>query len=158
VPNYTARKIEAYRLDSIVDDQAADYAALFRYIADARPPMRVLEKSGKLVAIPELSISGTRVSLIAFEGARGMHPLIFDVASAASFVQGLAANEIVATKTHAIIDFGRREAVIEFNSRGARSSDIARVLENSARHRSGWEELTIELSEPCRDEEFHRGH
>ena len=146
MPIPTSKLLQLFRLDALLGEEAADYKALFGYLADAKPAARTFQKGDKFVAIPSFKLSGNRASLIAFEGVPGVHPLIFDRASADAFVQDLKKGQIVATKTHAMIDFSRREAVVEMNARGARAGDIARVLEDTARHNKGWELITLELT------------
>lgn len=98
---------------------------------------------------------GNVVQLTAYEGPRGQ-PIIFDTGEATERTQPLKPDEIVATKTHVLIDVNSREAIIEYNHRGAKATDIAIVLGVSARRNSGWETSFIDFS-PKVDRSFVEG-
>ena len=85
----------------------------------------------------------------------GTNPLIFDTASAGERTEDLRPGEVVAEKTHAILDLQSREAVIEYNQRGAKAADIAELFETVARKKEEWETLALELN-PVADVEFVR--
>jgi hypothetical protein len=95
------------------------------------------------------------VRLIAYEGPRGQ-PIIFDTGAATERTQPLKPEEIVATKTHALIDVESREAIVEYNHRGAKAADIATVLGAAGRKIPGWKSFYFDLS-PKVDRTFVEG-
>lgn len=116
---------------------------------------RIWENEDKAVAVPSFDRLDNLVRLTAYEGPRGQ-PIIFDTGEATERIQPLEPDEIVATKTHVLIDIDRREAIIEYNHRGAKAIDIAIVLGVSARRNRGWESTFIDFS-PKVDRSFVEG-
>jgi hypothetical protein len=153
---YTTRKLEVWSLHAHLGDTAvADYAAMFEAIAAVDANLRQWESEEKVVALPKIELQTGRVYLTAYEGPRG-HPIIFDTGSSAERRGALQPGEIVATRTHALIDIGRREAIVEYNHRGAKASDIAVVLGAAGRQALGWKALYVELT-PKVDRSFVEG-
>lgn len=150
---YTTRKLEVWSLHAHTDDGAVgSYESLFRAIAGIEPAGRSWETNDKVVAIPTMEVAGATVRLTAFEGPRGQ-PIIYDVEAAQERVQALDPAEIVATKTHVLVNLDRREAIVEYNHRGAKAQDIAAVLGRSARRLSEWSSAYVELA-PKVDRKF----
>jgi hypothetical protein len=132
-----------------------DYGEMFSALAKINPIDRVWENEEKAIAIPVLGRKGGKVRLIAYEGPRGQ-PIIFDTGAATERTQPLKPEEIVATKTHALIDIESREAIIEYNHRGAKAADIATVLGAAGRKIHGWKNFYFDLS-PKVDRSFVEG-
>jgi hypothetical protein len=93
------------------------------------------------------------VWLVAYEGDEGVNPLIFNTANATERVQRLRSGEVVAHKTHAMIDLASRQAIVEYNHRGAKAHDLATVLEEQARDALQDQSFVTELN-PVADESF----
>jgi hypothetical protein len=153
---YTTRKLEVWTLHAHVGNKpAGDYVAMFDAIAAVEPSLRQWETAEKVIALPKLEVDDGIVYLTAYEGPRG-HPIIFDTESNAERREALQPGEIVATRTHALIDVQRREAIVEYNHRGAKANDIAVVLGAAGRHAPDWQALHVELS-PKVDRSFVEG-
>lgn len=148
----TTRKLEVYSLSASTEGGGTiEYPPLFKALCAQGVDDE--ERNGALIAIPTLKFSGTQLWLIAYEGPLGVNPLIFSTQSAQERIQRLRSGEIVATKTHALFDVSRREGIVEYNHRGAKASDIARLLTTAARRVTGDTDLQVDLN-PAVDEEF----
>jgi hypothetical protein len=146
---YTTRKLEVWSVHAFrgpKSDQPVDYEDFFERLADLSPEARVLSEEDKLVAIPRLDVVDQLVWLTAYEGSRGLNPLIFNTTSAQERIERLSAGEILATKTHAVINLKTRDTIIEYNHRGAKAADIERVLEAAGRAATGWDGLKVDLT------------
>jgi hypothetical protein len=86
------------------------------------------------------------VYLMAYYGHVGVNPLIFHTQSARERIESLASGEIVATRTHAIINWNTREAIIEYNQRGAKASDLAHALEVVGTKYTDYPDISVELN------------
>jgi hypothetical protein len=143
---YTNRKLEVWSIHARLGDVAVhDYGEVFSAVVAMKPTERVWENEEKAVAIPMLTLKGRTVTLIAYEGPRGQ-PIIFDTAEGTERTQPLEPEEIVATRTHAVVDLDSREAIIEYNQRGAKAADIATVLGVSGRKLDGLEGFWVDFS------------
>ncbi len=142
----TSRKLEVFVLHAISDSHAVNYGELFAFIASIPAVERSIAHREKLVAIPALTVSGNRVSFIAYEGPIGTNPLIFDSSNARARIEQLSSGEVLATETHGLMDLSRREAVIEFNQRGAKAHEIALIFEELGRRSPTWEAVAVELN------------
>jgi hypothetical protein len=153
---YTTRKLEVWSVHArLGDEPVPDYADMLTALSTLDPTERKWESEDKVVALPLLTVRNQVATLIAYEGPRGQ-PIIFDTEDGTERSQPLAPGEIVATKTHAVIDIARREAIIEYNHRGARAADIAVVLGVSGRQIRGWSGLFVDLV-PKVDRSFVEG-
>lgn len=150
---YTTRRLEVYALHSLSDGEPVKYVNLFSRFRDVPAKDRIRQVDDKLVAIPDLTVSDELIRLIAYEGARGMHPMFYNLIHAKARIQRLQEQEILATKTHGLINLKTREAIIEYNQRGAKANDIAKTLELIGRDVLGLKSLTVELT-PMVDESF----
>ncbi len=142
---YTTRKLEVWSLHARLDGKAVKYRAMFNAIAKLDPNSRQWDNGEKVVAIRTMTVEGGKVYLIALEGPHGQ-PIIFDTADSTEQTGALRPSQIVATRTHVLIDLNSREAIIEYNHRGAKAHDIAAALGVSGRRIHDWRKLYIELS------------
>lgn len=152
---HTTRKLEVYSLHGRTPAGPINYQDFFAHVSRVPALDRYDELGTRLVAIPVLDLIRHSVFLIAYEGERGLNPLIFNADRARERIQRLRSGEIVATKTHALIDLQSREAILEYNHRGAKASDIARVLQTIGQRLDGYSDLALDLN-PVVDEEFLR--
>jgi hypothetical protein len=156
MPNTKIRKVELFALHAIKNGQALDdYEELFETVLRVPAPDRKFKAGDRVYAVSSLRRSQGLVFLSAVEGAEGANPLIFNAARATERTEQLGPGEVVAEKTHAVIDVAARRAAVEFNQRGPRASGIAEVLEASGRRVRGWESLNVELN-PIPDAGFVR--
>jgi hypothetical protein len=146
---YTTRKIEVWSIHAHVgakDVKPVDYRRLFQTIAELPPRTRVIAGEDKLVALPRVDVDGNLVRLTAYEGSRGLNPIIFNTTSAEERVERLEAGEILATKTHGIVNLVTRDVLIEYNHQGAKAADIADVLERAVSSSAAWPQVKVELT------------
>jgi hypothetical protein len=149
---YTTRKLEVFAIHAHLPSvQQVDYRHLFATLAGVPRASRIVRLGGKVVAVPILNMNGSTASLTAYEGEEG-NPIFFDFERAVERIERLRQGEMLTTKTHGIIDIPRREAIIEFNFRGAKAADIAATFAEVGRD-TGLEDLSIEFT-PVIDEEF----
>jgi hypothetical protein len=141
----TSRKLLRYHVTANLEKGKVDYGRLLHEIARLPQEERYLKKQDRLIAIPKIFFAEKRVYCVAYEGILGLNPLFFNPQNASERIQELTRGEILATKTHTIIDPTNRQAIIEYNHRGAKANDIAKVLESAARNIEGWETLTLEF-------------
>src|SRR5579884_3677333 len=117
---YTTRKLEVWSVHAHADGEEIDYMELFREIARLDAVQRQWDNGEKVVAIPTLRLHDGVVSLVALEGPHGQ-PIIFDTTDSTEETGALRESQVVATRTHALIDVRRREAIVEYNHRGAKA-------------------------------------
>jgi hypothetical protein len=151
---YTTRKLEVWAIHAHRDGGEVDYRQLFRDLAKLDPTKRIHTTSDKVVALPVITVYKTGlVKIQAYEGPRDTQPLVYDTEDGSEYLATTRSTEVVTTKTHAYVDIKTREAVIEYNHRGAKAHDIAVVLGTVGRRMSGWRGLYVELV-PQIDHEF----
>lgn len=131
---YTTRKLEAFSIHAHLRSPRdssrripVDYQNLFERIIRAHSGVRVVQIDDKVIAIHQLSNSDGLVKFTAYEGEEGS-PLFYNFRNGTERIEQLERGEMVATKTHGLIDIARREAIVEFNQKGAKSTDIATAL------------------------------
>jgi hypothetical protein len=151
--NVKSRKLEAYSLHLRNDDAPVDYAQVLGVIASAPIDARQFQAGDKLVSLPSVVPTADIVELTAYEGPVGVNPLIFDAGTGAERYEALDDDQIIATRTYAIFDLSAKEAIIEFNQRGAKARDIAEVLEDTGRRFGIGERFSVELV-PAADASF----
>lgn len=151
---YTTRKLEVWAIHAHRDGGEVDYRRLFRDLAKLDPTKRIHTTTDKVVALPVINVykSGL-VRLQAYEGPRDTQPLVYDTEDGSERMATTRPTEVVTTKTHAYVDTETREAVIEYNHRGAKAHDIAVVLGSVGRSLREWRGLYVELA-PQIDHEF----
>jgi hypothetical protein len=152
---YTTRKLEVWAIHAHRDRRGeVDYRQLFRDLAKLDPTERIHTTSDKVIALPSITVykSGL-VRLQVYEGPRDTQPLVYDTEDGSERLATTRATEVVTTKTHAYVDTETREAIIEYNHRGAKAHDVAVVLGAVGRTLSQWRGLYVELA-PQIDREF----
>ena len=106
--------------------------------------VRETEFEKRLYALPVVEVFPNRVLLIAYEGDIGKKPLFYNRENQSERVANLRANEILATRTHALIDLKTRTIVVEYNRGGAKAYDLLNIIWNLAKT-LGYENLTMEM-------------
>jgi hypothetical protein len=150
-----ARKLEVFLLHCREADRELDYGDLFARMSRTRPATRQLEDGEKLLALPSLRFNSARrlVEFTAYEGPVGVNPLIFDAATGRERFEPLTGRQVMATRTYGVIDLKSREAIIEYNQRGAKARDIAALLEAMGRKVGFGSDFAVELN-PTVDHSF----
>jgi hypothetical protein len=151
--NHKPRKLEVYSLHLRNENAPVDYQQAFAAIAAAAFDVRQFQAGDKLVALPSVDLNCDVVEVTAYEGPVGVNPLIFDAGTGAERYERLDEDQIIATRTYAIFDLTAKEAIIEYNQRGAKARDIAEVLEDTGRRRGIGEQFSVELV-PAADASF----
>jgi hypothetical protein len=144
---WTSRKLYLYSLHVHRGKRAvSDYAELFREIARLSVRQRAITTSDRLTALRTVVLDGSYVSLVAYEGPPGLAPLIFDLAADEERLEELGAREVMATRTHAIVNLSNRDTVVEYNHRGAKARDLAQLIAVSGQKALKRDDLIVELS------------
>lgn len=151
----TKRKLEVFSLHARSAAGQVDYRKLFKDLASVGDDERITEDDETIYAIPHMEIIGDEVFVVTIQGKKGVNPLIYNAETSEERIQRLRSNEIVATKTHAMFDLRRREAVVEYIHAGAKASTIAQLLESAGKATGRWPDLSLDLN-PKADEEFVR--
>jgi hypothetical protein len=155
MPRQTSRKLEVFTIHAHFGsntNQAVNYSRLFQQIAETRRAQRIVTVLGKSLALPEFRLDDNLVLLTAYEGEEG-NPLFFNFLNATERIEQLPRGEKLATKTHCAIDITRREAIVEYNHRGAKADDIAEAIQEIGKTLTGWADLEVELT-PVIDQTF----
>ena len=132
-----------------------DYSELFDAVAAVDAKRRVVRSAERAVVIVKIEVAADKIYLVVDEGP-WVQPLVLDVETATESTAPLSEGQIVATQTHALIDLGSREAIIEYNLRGAKARDIALALERIARSQKDWRTVEVDLR-PIADQDFLEG-
>jgi hypothetical protein len=144
---YTTRKLYLYSAHAHVRGQAIDdYRALFVDLSRLTVRQRSHRTPARLIAVRRLIVGGDYVRMTAYEGPPGLSPLIFDLGADEERIEELSEREVMATRTHALVDLHTRDVVVEYNHRGAKASDIAFVLEEAGRRLARRAGLTLEFA------------
>jgi hypothetical protein len=151
--SFTKRKLEVFSIHALKSNGQVDYKSLFKDFAEINDERRSVIVNEKLIAVPTVEVKGTTVLLVAYEGNVGQNPLIFNATNAEERTERLKRGEIVATRTHAVVDIESREVIVEYNHAGAKAGDLASVITNSLSESETWRGLNVELN-PVADEEF----
>lgn len=150
-----SRKLEVYTIHAHFGptaSEAVNYQRLFQSIAKTTLAQRVVTISGKSVALPEFRLDENIVVLTAYEGEEG-NPLFYDFINAKERIEELPRGEKLATKTHGVINLVSREAIVEYNQRGAKAADIAVTIQEIGRSLTDWQDLEVEFT-PVFDPSF----
>lgn len=142
-----SRKLEVFSLHCRDGNLRLDYINVFRKISEAPPSRRQTEDGDRLLALPRIRLqpSAGIVEFVAYEGPVGVYPLIFDAATGMERVERLTGKQVLATRTYGAIDLQFREAIIEYNHRGAKAYDVARLLEETGRRAGMGPQFSVEL-------------
>lgn len=144
---YTSRKLQVFAIHGHYDDltRRFDYTTVFRALSEVPRENRVAQINDKSIAIPRMTVNEEIVRFAAYEGEEG-NPLVFNFNEATERIEHLETGEMLATKTHVLVDLSRREAIIEYNQKGAKASDVASTLEHIGRQQAGLTDLNLEFT------------
>jgi len=151
----TSRKLEVFTIHAHFGAKASDavnYQRLFRSISETTLAVRVVNIAGKSIAFPEFRLDENIIVLTAYEGEEG-NPLFYDFVNAKERIEELPKGEKLATKTHCVINLATREAIVEYNQRGAKAADIAMAIQEIGRSKTTWKDLEVEFT-PVFDQSF----
>jgi hypothetical protein len=143
----TDRRIDAFVMHGhVYEEYLEDYAELFQKIEAITPSDRCLEQGERQISLPTVTLENGRVRMVAYEGDKGVNPLIFNIEEGSERHTRLRNNEILATRTQAVIDCATRKVVVEYNQRGAKSSDFASMISAFGARALGNEAFNFELT------------
>jgi hypothetical protein len=150
-----ARKLEVFGLHCREGQQQLNYVDVFTRVSKAKNGIRQIEVGEKLLALPSMRLLADRgiVEFIAYEGPVGVNPLIFDASTGTERFEPLTGKQVMATRTYGAIDLEHREAIIEYNHRGAKALDIAMLLEETGRKIGLGAQFAVEFN-PTVDDSF----
>jgi hypothetical protein len=150
------RKLDAFKFNAHAGSKPVlDYAALIDFIISLPEKSRVVEIEGRIFAVPFISRKNNIVFIIAYEGERGINPMMFDTQKLSERVEKLDHAEILATKTHVVINLKTRKSVVEYNHRGAKADDIAYALTRLGRSHINGANLHLQFS-PIAGDQFQK--
>lgn len=147
------RKFEVFAVHCTIESSPAPYRALMEYLSGLERKNRVYEFSDKILAIPEFERVGSRYRIAAFEGPKGVNPLIFDATTATPRKEKLRRGEFMAQKTHAFLDIDDRRIAVEYVKAGAKAYDLATAIEGLASEHTRFKGVQVEFA-PIPDENF----
>lgn len=125
---FITRVMRVYKLHAHIPNVSVRYADFFDWIAGQKGKARVLEIAERVVAVGDVKRASGFVYVRFYEGEKDQLPLIYDIAQNKATPASIPADNVVATKTHVLFDPKRKEAIIEYNHRGAKHTDIASAL------------------------------
>jgi hypothetical protein len=144
---WAERRLYLFSLHAHLGSEAVeDYRELFAKIASLRVTNRALTTADSLTALRTVDLEGDYVKLVVYEGPPGIAPLIFDLSHNEERITRLTSREVMATRTHAIVNLKNRDVAVEYNQRGAKARDIAELLALAGKRRRGWTNLIVELA------------
>lgn len=149
----TSRLLQVFVLHARQNNELINYGEVIRDIAAIPPEKRFVRTGNRVLAIPHMRVEEPFLYLMAYYGQVGLNPLIFNTGSAKERLESLEKGEIVATRTHAILNWETRECIIEYNLRGAKYSNIAFALEALGTQHTDYEHISVELN-PLADKSF----
>lgn len=150
---YTTRNLQVFALHGHIGNSVANYSALLQAIKSVPTNERCIDNNNRIIAITKMIAENGIYSIVVYEGERGLKPIIFNSDNAEERIAHLRNREVVVSKTHAMIDPERREAIIEYNHRGAKAQHIAKAMEEIADRMPEYSGLDFELT-PIADDSF----
>jgi hypothetical protein len=108
---------------------------------------------GRVFVLQTFSIKDGRVTIVAYEGDEGVSPLYYDSEKNAERIGKKRESELLATRTHAVIDIASRICLVEYNHRGAKASHIIRMITRIAQEVSKDPDLEMDMP-PVPGDEF----
>ena len=150
---FVTKKLELFALHGRTGSGPVNYRNLFDKLEETPKRKRILERGDRLIALPVVRVSGSDCFFVAYEGPIGLKPLIFNSGNAEERIGQMDAKEVVATRTHGLVDLVAREAFVEYNQRGAKVADIQELIMVVLAPFQGWGGLNLQLH-PMADQEF----
>jgi hypothetical protein len=146
LPDRLSRKLDVYTLHAHLDKEPPDYARLFRRLAELEPNDREILDDDRLIAISQIAVADGVVRLVVLEGPVGVVPTVYNLERQQERRQPLRPGDVVVNRTHVHIDVASRRTIIEYNQRGAKANDVAKVLQYSARRIRAFSKLQLSLT------------
>jgi hypothetical protein len=146
MPDRLNRKLELYTLHGHLDREPPNYHKLFQRLADLPPTDREILDEDRLIAISQIAVEDGKVRLVVLEGPVGVVPTIYNMERQRERRQPLRPGDVVVNRTHALVDLDTRRTIVEFNLRGAKASDVAKVLQYSARQIKTFSKIQLSMT------------
>jgi hypothetical protein len=141
-----SRKLDLYTLHAHLDKEPPNYTRLFRRLAELEPNDREMLDEDRLIAISQITIANGVVRLVVLEGPVGVVPTIYNIERQRERRQPLRPGDVVVNRTHVLIDVDSRRTIVEYNQRGAKANDVAKVLQHSARRIKAFSKLQLSVT------------
>ena len=131
----TSRKFELFAIHAHKGANV-DYTQMMDLIVKTPPEKRVLINGDSALAVSKARKAEGLYFFTVVEGPIGVDPLIYDLVSASERTEELDDSEVLAERTHVLIDSIKRRAAIEYVRRGAKYYQVASVIEHVIRNSS----------------------
>lgn len=135
------RTVSEYGIDAHREDSPIDYEEAFELLASLDPRHRVTRPTQlKAVALEHAKrVKKGRWHLVFLRGTHDEVPVLLNAASGKSEVQELGENRFLAYRTHMVISVrpDSRAALLEYSHYGAKSGEIAVLLETLLQQATG---------------------
>jgi len=129
----TTRKLELFAVHVVANGTAGPYLPFFQYIERLAVKDRITSFGERLFAFEVFRQIGSNIfELRVIEGPLSQELLIFNYEDGVARTEGLDTGEVVAHRTHAILDIARRRIAIEYVRSGAKAHHIASLMEDIA--------------------------
>ena len=146
MPDRLSRKLEVYTLHAHVDREPPDYRKVFTRLADLSANDREILDEDRLVAVSQVTVEDDTVRLVVLEGPVGVVPTVYNVERQRERSQPLRRGDVVVNRTHVLVDLKSRRTIVEYNLRGAKAGDVAKVLQYSARRVKAFSRIQLSLT------------
>lgn len=151
---YTQRRLDVFKMHAHLRETPVDYSVFLDHLLSIPRNQRIGHIGSRVIAITDIEkLTSSAAELVFVEGDEESVPLVLDTATGTDRNIDLGSTEVVVTKTYAVVDFGRRTAVVMYNHRGAKADDVKILLQAQLRSHPRWEYLELEFVEAV-DESF----
>jgi hypothetical protein len=145
-------KFEVFSVHIHEKETAADYPKLFTAMAKIPAPKRYSQLDTTHIAIPILEEKSNVIWFVACEGEEGAATKIYNMDSSDNRVVKPKPREMFSTDTYGVIDLLTKEAIIQYNQKGAKAENIAEVFGKLAGHATGNDHSVVLV--PVADKSF----
>lgn len=156
----TTRKLEVFKLQGHLEGSPAPYKEVFDFIEEIPARQRVVKTGDKTISLSKIEVESSSVFMVFHEG-EPLSPMFFNLDTGSERFAEVRGHEILATRTHVLLDLKTREVYIEYNHQGAKVGNIQWTLDVLARRNPKWDLLQLKFSRPPGEgflEELRRFH
>jgi hypothetical protein len=132
-----------FSIHAHLGESPVNYTDLFAAFAAVPPAERQETIGGRLLAIPKFEAHSGKYVFVAYSGHTDQSLLLFDAQTQQEDVQLLTDGQVVAKKTHGVIDPSRRETIVEYSRFGAKADQIAELVEKVVRRQAEYARLEL---------------
>lgn len=140
------RTLHAFQLHAHIDEAPLEnYRTLFERIGRVRAKNRERQVEDRVIALSDIQITKDYVIITVQDGDQGVKPLFYDRLKNEERVGDKNRDELLSTRTHAVLDLRTRYVTVEFNMRGAKASHVLALIWMIAQKLEGMKDLTMEM-------------